>query len=93
MRSERTYLVEYRRSGRGHRDDPIKTLKLQAMTGKEATAAAKAHPKLTGKKILSVNVDPKYWEKLTKQEAKKAAQKAKARKAPAAKPSHSKVKA
>ena len=82
MKTERTYLVEYRRSGRGNREAAVKTLKLSAMNGKDATAAAKNHPKLKGMKIISVNVDPKFWDKLDREKQAKAKLKDKASKAP-----------
>lgn len=77
MREERTYTVEFRKSGRGNRMSPIQKASVTAMTGQEAMSLAKKHKALKGMKILAVYVDPKYWEQLHKQ-------KMKARKAPVA---------
>lgn len=75
MREERTYTIEFRKSGRGNRTSPIQKAMINAMTGQAALELAKKHKALKGMKILAVYVDPKYWSQLHKQ-------KTKARKAP-----------
>jgi len=71
MRGERTYLVEFRKAGRGNRQSKVRLAKLTAMSVSQATELAKAAPELTGMKILSVYVDPKFWDSLKKKKKKK----------------------
>ena len=70
MRAKRTYLIEFRKSGRGNRMSKMQQATVDAMTGKEALEQAKKHKALKGMKILAVYVDPKYWVKLHEQRLK-----------------------
>ena len=72
-REPRDYLIKFRPSGRGHRDDKPEHATISAMTCKEAMDKAKDHPSLQNMKILAVYVDPNFWKKLHK--AKKTATK------------------
>ena len=65
-REMRDYIVKFRNSGRGHRDEKPQHATIQAMTCKEAADQAKEHPVLKGMKLLAIYVDPDFWKKLHK---------------------------
>lgn len=67
MKTERDYIVEYRKAGRGQRTSKVRTARITAANGKAAKAAVQQHPAMKGMKILNLS-----WKKPAKQTARRS---------------------